>query len=117
MASEILFTRHGAATQERRSPDQIAALEALPDKAFKQEILAMNMRQGLVERGQQQAKSLGRHIGSLLLPNAATIVALVGPYRRQQETAEIALSTPELAERDVTVIHDSRLAERSRGAA
>lgn len=115
MASEILFTRHGAATQEHRTLEQLAALEALPGEEFAQEILALNMRQGLVERGQQQAADLGRRIGNMILPNAATIVALVGPYRRHQESAEIALSIPELAERNVQVIPDARLAERSRG--
>lgn len=115
MAHEILFTRHGAATQERRTPEQLAALEALPDAEFAEEILAMNMRQGLVERGRLQAADLGRRIGKLLLPNAATITAMVGPYRRHQESAEIALSTPELADRNIQVIHDPRLAERSRG--
>lgn len=115
MTQGIHFTRHGAATQERRTPEQLAALEALPDEEFAQEILAMNMRQGLVERGCLQATALGRRIGSVLLPNAATIIALVGPYRRHQESAEIALAVPELADRNIQVIHDDRLAERSRG--
>lgn len=115
MAHEIHFTRHGAATQERRTPELLAALEALPDEEFAQEILAMNMRQGLVERGRLQAADLGRRIGSILLPNAATIIALVGPYRRHQESAEVALSVPELADRCIQVIHDGRLAERNRG--
>jgi len=115
MTFGMFFTRHGAATQERRTPEQLTALEALPDEAFAQEILAMNMRQGLVEQGRLQAANLGRRIGNILLPNAATIVALVGPYRRHQESAEIALSVPELVDRSIQVIHDARLAERSRG--
>lgn len=115
MAYELHFTRHGAATQERRTPEQRAALEALPDEEFTQEIRAMNMRQGLVERGRLQAAALGRRVGSVILPNAATIIALVGPYRRHRESAEIALSVPELADRRIQVIYDDRLAERSRG--
>lgn len=115
MAHEFHFTRHGAATQERRTPEQLAALEALPSEEFAQEILAMNMRQGLVERGRLEVADLGRRIGNVLLPDAATIVALVGPYKRHQESAEIALSVPELADRTIHVIQDNRLAERSRG--
>ncbi len=115
MAHEFHFTRHGAATQERRTSEQLAALEALPSEEFAREILAMNMRQGLVEQGQLQATDLGHRIGNVLLPNAATIVALVGPYRRHQESAEIALSVPELADRTIHVVRDDRLAERSRG--
>lgn len=115
MTADIFFTRHGAAEQEKRTPEEIAALEALPDDAFKQEIWDMNSRQGLTERGRRQAAELGKRIGRALLPNAAEIVAIVGPYARHIQTAEIALSTPELSDRRITVVHDPRLAERSRG--
>jgi broad specificity phosphatase PhoE len=113
--SEHLYTRHGEATQERRSPKELVALQALPDEEFKSEILAMNMRQGLTEIGRKQAADLGKRIGGILLPEAAKIVALVGPYKRHQESAEIALSVPELSGRDIQVITDPRLAERNRG--
>lgn len=116
MASEILYTRHGAATQERRSSEELAKLQGLPDEEFAQEILAMNMRQGLIEHGRLQAADLGRRIGRELLKHTGNdVIALVGPYRRHKETAEIALSVPELADRSIHVINDPRLAERSRG--
>lgn len=115
MAITLLFTRHGAAVQERRSPEALVRLQALPDEAFKHEILAMNMRQGLTAEGRTQASNLGKRLGQLLLPQATEFIALVGPYKRHKETAEIALAAPALRGRAIRVIHDKRLAERSRG--
>lgn len=106
----LFFTRHGAAQQERFDPTTV---QGLPYDQFKQQILDMNMRQGLTEQGTQQGAWLGRYIGNALVPNATSITAVVGPYKRHQETFKCAVT--ELAGIRVSKTDSLRLAERNRG--
>lgn len=101
----LYIIRHAAAEQERLDPQQ---LEGLSRADFRARIRDLNMRQSLTAEGRRQARRLGEFLTGVIndIP-----VAVVGPYRRHQETAAEALSHfPGLQP-----LTDERLAERSRG--